>query len=158
MKVRQPVSIEELSRDLSMGSERLASLNEVDADHRFDRGEWLVVPVQQTRSIKLLASVDTSELRRTPPLQSPPPLQSKGVVRLGDTVMAIAQRYGLTMAELLKLNPGLQTARLVAGNEVQLVQGRTGTTAGGAGAEALHQRWAQLAPDSWPRHGEQQLR
>ncbi|MBE9173597.1 peptidoglycan DD-metalloendopeptidase family protein [Cyanobium sp. LEGE 06143] len=122
VKVRQPVSIDELSRDLSMGSERLANLNDVDTDHRFDRGEWLVVPAQQTRAVKLLASVDTSELRRTPPLQSPPPLQSKGVVRLGDTVMAIAQRYGLTMAELLKLNPGMQTARLVAGNEVKLVQ------------------------------------
>jgi murein DD-endopeptidase MepM/ murein hydrolase activator NlpD len=122
VKVRQPVSLEELSSQLSVQEERLAKLNDVDEDHRFDRGDWLVVPAQQTRQVKLLAAIDTSELRRTPPLQAPPPVQAKGEVRLGDTVFKIAQRYGLTMAELLRLNPGMQTARLVAGTEVQLVQ------------------------------------
>jgi murein DD-endopeptidase MepM/ murein hydrolase activator NlpD len=122
VKVRHPVSVNELSRDLRIRPDRLATLNDVAADHEFNRGDWLVVPSQQTRAVKLLAAVDTTELRRTPPLQAPPPVQSTGVVRLGDTVMKIAQRYGLTMAELLRLNPGLQTARLVAGNEVQLVQ------------------------------------
>jgi murein DD-endopeptidase MepM/ murein hydrolase activator NlpD len=122
VKVRRSVSLDELSRDLSIQPDRLANLNDVASDHEFNRGDWLVVPSQQTRAVKLLAAVDTTELRRTPPLQAPPPVQATGVVRLGDTVMKIAQRYGLTMAELLRLNPGLQTARLVAGNEVQLVQ------------------------------------
>jgi murein DD-endopeptidase MepM/ murein hydrolase activator NlpD len=120
--VRRPVSIEELSSQLSLQEERLAKLNDVDEDHRFERGDWLVVPSQQTRYIKMLAAIDTSDLRRSPPLQAPPPVEARGEVRLGDTVFKIAQRYGLTMAELLRLNPGMQTARLVAGTEVQLVQ------------------------------------
>ncbi|MDH4405989.1 MAG: LysM domain-containing protein [Cyanobium sp. D14.bin.5] len=46
----------------------------------------------------------------------------QAVVRLGDTVVKIAQRYGLTLKELLRLNPGLETARLVVGTQVVLAQ------------------------------------
>ena len=44
----------------------------------------------------------------------------RGVVRLGDTLLTIAQRYGLTLQELLRLNPGLDTARLVVGTQIRL--------------------------------------
>ncbi|TVS06210.1 MAG: M23 family metallopeptidase [Cyanobium sp. PLM2.Bin73] len=71
----------------------------------------------------LVASLGSSDSRSSPPPPSaPPPVQSKGVVRLGDTLLQIAQRYGITMQELLRFNPGLDTARLVAGTEIQLVQ------------------------------------
>ena len=68
-----------------------------------------------------VASLDRRELRHTPPLQPPPPLEESGVVRIGDTLFKIAQRYGLTLSELLRLNPGLETARLVVGAPVRLV-------------------------------------
>jgi LysM repeat protein len=71
----------------------------------------------------LVTTLGSSDSRSTlPPPSAPPPVQSKGVVRLGDTLLQIAQRYGITMQELLRFNPGLDTARLVAGTEIQLVQ------------------------------------
>jgi LysM repeat protein len=44
------------------------------------------------------------------------------MVRFGDTLFKIAERYGLTMAELLRLNPGLETARLMVGSQVRVAQ------------------------------------
>ena len=68
-----------------------------------------------------VASLDSRELRYGLPIQPPPPPQEAGVVRIGDTLFKIAQRYGLTLSELLRLNPGLETARLVVGAPVRLV-------------------------------------
>ena len=128
VKVRQPISVEELSSSLKLDEERLAKLNDVNEDHHFRQGDWLVVPSQQSRQIKQLAAIDTSELRRTPPLHSLPPVEERAIVRFGDTVVKIAQRYGLTLQELLRLNPGLETARLVVGSQVRLAQASSGRT------------------------------
>ncbi len=122
VRVRSAISNEDLASRLSITEENLARLNDVNEDHRYDSGDWLVLPSQKVRSAKQLASLDTSDLRRTPPLQAPPPLEDSAVVRFGDTVFKIAQRYGLTLSELLRLNPGMETARLVAGSPVRLVQ------------------------------------
>jgi murein DD-endopeptidase MepM/ murein hydrolase activator NlpD len=142
VRIRQPVTIENLSESLLVPEEKLAKLNDVSLDHEFRQGDWLVIPSKQSRQVKQLAAIDTSELRRTPPLQSLPPLEERGVVRIGDSLVKLAQRYGLTLQELLRLNPGLETARLVAGTQVQLVQSAPGrsrmvlglkpTTSGGA--------------------------
>lgn len=122
LRVRSAVSNEELASSLAIPEERLAQLNDVNEDHRYDSGDWLVLPTRKLPSAKQLAALDTSEPRRTPPLQAPPPLQDSTVVRFGDTVFKIAQRYGITLSELLRLNPGLETARLVVGSPVRLVQ------------------------------------
>ena len=122
VKVRQPISIEELSIYLKLDETLLARLNNVNEDHHFRQGDWLVVPSLQTRQIKQLAAIDTNAMRRTPPLQSLPPTEERAVVRFGDTVAKIAQRYGLTLQELLRLNPGLETARLVVGMQVRLAE------------------------------------
>jgi len=66
------------------------------------------------------------EIPRRPSLQPPPATTVSTVVRLGDTLLKIAQRYGLTMGELLQLNPGLETARLVVGSQVQVVRSAPG--------------------------------
>lgn len=140
--VRQQISVESLSTSLQVPEERLARLNDVSLDHEFRQGDWLVIPSQRTRDVKQLAAVDTSQLRRTPPLQTLPPLESQGVVRFGDTLVKLAQRYGLTLQELLRLNPGIETARLVAGTQIRLANSAPGrsrmvlglkpTTSGGA--------------------------
>lgn len=122
VKVRLPISIEELSSYLKLDKERLAKLNDVNEDHHFPPGAWLVVPSQQSRQIKQLAAKDTSELRRTPPLHSITQVEERAIVRFGDTVAKIAQRYGLTLQELLRLNPGFETARLVVGSPIRLAQ------------------------------------
>lgn len=126
VRVRQPIALEELARQLDLNESRLANLNEVDEDHQFGDGDWLVVPSQQSRQVKLLASLDTTELRRSAPLQQPPPAQDTGIVRVGDTLARIAHRYGLTLHELIRLNPGLEAARLIAGTQIRLAQAGTG--------------------------------
>ena len=122
VKVRSSVSIEELATALSQDESRLAKLNDVDEDHQFQSGDWLVLPSQSSRQVKQLASVDTSELRRTPPLEALPEPQETARVRFGDNLVKIAQRYNLTLAELLRLNPGLEAARLVVGTQIRTAQ------------------------------------
>ncbi|WP_254940231.1 M23 family metallopeptidase [Cyanobium sp. Morenito 9A2] len=126
IKVRSDVTVEELSQQLDVNETRLAKLNEVDEDHSFKPGDWLVVPSQQSRKAKLLASLDTSELRRNPPIQSPPPVEESASVRFGDNLLKIAQRYGLTPQEILRFNPGLEAARLVVGTQLRLAQSAPG--------------------------------
>jgi murein DD-endopeptidase MepM/ murein hydrolase activator NlpD len=126
IQVRQPVNIEELSSQLSLDETRLARLNDVDEDHQFVGGDWLAVPPQRSQALGQLASLDSSELRSSPPLVAPPPVSSNGVVRFGDSLRKIAQRYGLSLAELLRLNPGLETARLVVGSQVRVAQSAPG--------------------------------
>ena len=128
VKVRQPISVEELSSSLRIDKDLIARLNDVNEDHHFRQGDWLVVPSQQLRQIKQLAAIDTSELRRTPPLQPLDPVEDRAFVRFGDTVLKIAQRYGLTLQELLSLNPGLETSRLVVGSQIRLTESSPGRT------------------------------
>lgn len=121
--VIESVTIEELSSALSIDETRLARLNQVDEDHRFDKGEWVALPSRDVRALSQIASLDAGAARSVPPQQVRRiPLTSAGVIRFGDTVAEIARRYGMTIAELLRLNPGLETARLVVGSQVRLAQ------------------------------------
>ena len=79
----------------------------------------LVQSLGQSKIAELIA-LDPDPSRRSP--MEPPPVPASAVVRFGDTLLKISQRYGLTIAELLRLNPGLDTARLVVGSQVQVVQ------------------------------------
>jgi murein DD-endopeptidase MepM/ murein hydrolase activator NlpD len=123
VKVKQSTTIEELSSQLRLDETQLAKLNRVDEDHRFNPGDLLALPANQSVPLDRIASLDPNGTRLAHPLPSaPPPSVGAGVVRFGDTLLLIAQRYGLTLAELLRLNPGLETARLVVGSQVQLAQ------------------------------------
>ena len=120
VRVRQPAGLPALAQLLNLPQAKLASLNDVQADHDFDQGDWLVLPAQKVRLAKLLPEIDSSDLRRSPPLHQLPPMEPNGVVRLGDSLRRIALRYGVTLQELVKLNPGLETARLVVGTPIRL--------------------------------------
>ena len=112
VKVKQSTTIEELSSQLRLDETQLAKLNRVDEDHRFNPGDLLALPANQSVPLDRIASLDPNGTRLAHPLPSaPPPSVGAGVVRFGDTLLLIAQRYGLTLAELLRLNPGLETAR-----------------------------------------------
>ncbi|MCP9809091.1 M23 family metallopeptidase [Cyanobium sp. HWJ4-Hawea] len=126
VKVTQPLGIEDLSLRLRLSASKLAELNEVLPDHRFNPGDWLVVPAKQSAQIRRLVSVDSSELRRTPPLAELPPVEEGPVVRLGDNLKKIAIRYGVTLQQLLQLNPSLDTAKLVVGSEIKIAQAYPG--------------------------------
>ena len=123
VSVTQSVTIEELASRLSVDETRLARLNTVDEDHRFGKGDWVALPSREMAALSQIASLDPTSARAVPPQQVlRVPLTSSGVIRLGDTIAEIASRYGMTIAELLRLNPGLETARLVVGSQVRLAQ------------------------------------
>ena len=151
VKVRSSISVEELSSSLKLDKDLIARLNDVGEDHHFRQGDWLVVPSQQFRQIKQLAAIDISELRRTPPLQSLASMEERAVVRFGDTVVKLAQRYGLTLQELLRLNPGLETARLVVGSQIRLSESSPGRT-----RMVLGQKPTSTGGTSWPELPEYQ--
>jgi LysM repeat protein len=77
-----------------------------------------VAPVERAAQSQNVDEIEISRRSLRPP-QLP---TTTTVVRLGDTLLKIAQRYGLTIGELLQLNPGLETPRLVVGSEVQVVR------------------------------------
>ncbi|MEB3275402.1 MAG: peptidoglycan DD-metalloendopeptidase family protein [Cyanobacteriota bacterium] len=122
VRLRQPLGLDALSQLLRLSESKLASLNDVRSDHSFEKGDWLVLPSNQVRLARLLPELDTTELKRTPPLRDLPPVESNSVVRLGDTLRKIATRYGMTLQDLLRQNPGIETARLVVGAPIRVVQ------------------------------------
>lgn len=126
--VRQTVTIEELSLHLSEDETRLARLNATNEDHRFQPGDWLAVPSAKSSEVARVASLDLSGLRSSLPVMAPPPVAAlnAGMVRMGDTLMTLAQRYGLTLADLLRLNPELETSRLVVGSLVRVAPSPVG--------------------------------
>ena len=130
VQVSRPISNEDLASQLGVDESLLARLNETDEDHRYLTGDWLALPSRMADQATRIASLDAKALRQTLPLQSPPPVTSPSarstVVRFGDTLVKIAQRYGMTLSELLSLNPGLETARLVVGSQVHVAQSSPG--------------------------------
>ena len=123
VRVREPVALSILSGKLKVSDQRLAELNDVEFDHQFRQGDWLIVPAKQASRTKWVGALDSTELRRSPPLQELPPLEDGGpVVRLGDTVKKVAQRYGMTLQQLIQLNPGLDTAKLAVGSQINVAQ------------------------------------
>jgi hypothetical protein len=120
VRVRSEISLEELASQLRVQKTPLAKLNDVNEDHSFCRGDWLVLPSSKASTAKQLASLDTSELRRSAPLNEPQPVESTGVVRFGDNLVKLAQRYRLSIQDLLRLNPGLEAARLVEGSQIRV--------------------------------------
>ena len=94
----------------------------------FDRQpDRMLDPLERSRAGALLA-LDPTASRRSAPVNPPPPVASSAVVRFGDTLLKISQRYGLSIAELLRLNPGLDTARLVAGSQIQVAHSAPGSS------------------------------
>ena len=119
-KVRIGITIEDLASQLRIQPDALADLNDVEAEHRLRVGDWVVLPALKAERAKQIASLDASGLRRSAPLTTPPPLESTGVVRLGDNLRKLALRYGMSLQDLLRQNPGLQAADLVAGTQIRV--------------------------------------
>jgi murein DD-endopeptidase MepM/ murein hydrolase activator NlpD len=119
-KVRIGISIGDLASQLRIQPDVLVDLNDVEAEHRFRGGDWVVLPAQKAERARQLSTLDASELRRSAPLTTPPPLESIGVVRLGDNLRKLALRYGMSLQDLLRQNPGLQAADLVAGTQIRV--------------------------------------
>ncbi|MCX5951566.1 MAG: M23 family metallopeptidase [Cyanobacteria bacterium] len=58
-----------------------------------------------------------------PPASAPTaPRGSRGLVRSGDTLLSVAQRYGMTVSDLVRLNPGVESASLTPGVQLKVAQ------------------------------------
>ena len=58
-----------------------------------------------------------------PPASEPAaPRSSRGLVRSGDTLLSVAQRYGMTVSDLVRLNPGVESASLTPGVQLRVAQ------------------------------------
>ncbi|WP_255476176.1 LysM domain-containing protein [Synechococcus sp. BSF8S] len=124
VRVRTDITLAELASQLRVQETTLAKLNDVNEDHGFSPGDWVVLPSQKASAAKQLASLDTSELRRSAPRIEPLPVEGTGVVRFGDNLVKLAQRYRLSIQDLLRLNPGLEAARLVEGRQIRVARAR----------------------------------
>ncbi|MFM7731910.1 MAG: peptidoglycan DD-metalloendopeptidase family protein [Cyanobium sp.] len=127
--VRQTVSIEELSQQLSEDESNLARLNATNEDHHFQPGEWLVLPSGKSDQAQRVAALDGSGLRIRPRTEDTTVASAvgplMGTVRIGDNLRSLAKRYGLSPSDLLRFNPELNTSTLVVGSLVRLTSAGT---------------------------------
>lgn len=84
------------------------------------------------------------------------------VVRRGDTLAAIAQRYEVSLNDIARLNPNLQPRRLAVGELVYLPENASNASNKGASARhaALHNNESpiiSITPAHGPRNGEIRL-
>ena len=121
VKARQAITLKHLSRQIEIEESLLTKLNGVSEHHVFGRREWVVLPTSSIRKAKMVSAVDTTELRRTPPLAEPPVPTGTPRIQRGDNTLAkVAQRYNISIQKLLKLNPGLRGAQLVLGTPLRI--------------------------------------
>ena len=97
IQVRAEVSLDELAQQLRIQETPLARMNDVNEDHRFSQGDWLVIPGRDANRARSVAALDPEQIRRSAPLSELPPLESTGVVRFGDSLIKLAKRYNLTI-------------------------------------------------------------
>lgn len=122
VRVRFDVTLEQLAQQLELSSERLAQLNDTDPTHRFSSNDWIALPLRAEYTLHLVAALDESKIRRTPPSRAAPE-QEAVVARFGDNLAKIASRYELSLAQLVRLNPDMSPlARLAVDTPVKLAQ------------------------------------
>lgn len=126
LQVRGDVSVEALASRLRVDESGLARINNVDEDHQFRDGERVAIPTAGATPQLLLAAADPQTKQAQ---ASGSELPSRpAVVQIGDTLLKLAQRHGLTPSDLLRLNPGLDAARLVVGTQIRVAQAVPGRT------------------------------
>jgi len=121
-------SLKALADDLSLSFETLKSLNEATDNLQLKKGSWVVIPEINRRLIALSAHLNSKQIKTTAPLTAPPAAVDLVKVSNGDSVSSIASRYGLTIADMRKLNPGVNLARLVIGSNIRVAKAAPGTT------------------------------
>jgi murein DD-endopeptidase MepM/ murein hydrolase activator NlpD len=125
---RLPFDYRQLSARIAVERARVARLQSGDpGGGSAIEAEPLVDPVRPSGDPSTVASLEASQLRRGPSGGQPSP-SFNAVVRFGDTLFKIAERYGITLSELLRLNPGMETARLVVGTQIRVAQSSPGRT------------------------------
>ncbi|MGC6482423.1 MAG: peptidoglycan DD-metalloendopeptidase family protein [Synechococcus sp.] len=120
VRLVKDVQTSELAAELNLSLKSLKTLNDLTADVTLKKGRWVVLPKTDDRRLKLSAFLDTTRVKTTAPLVAPPAAHNVVKVTSGDSLSAIANRHGLSLAELRRLNPGVNLARLVIGSELRV--------------------------------------
>lgn len=94
--------------------------------------------VANTADVPLAISRPTESLvpELEPKTVSDPGTVTKYTVKSGDTLTAIAKKYGITLAELIKANPQIKNPDLIKVGEVINIPGKNQTPVAGTGADA----------------------
>jgi LysM repeat protein len=79
-----------------------------------------VEPTQAQAQIATAEGLNWQPLFPQPASAPPAPRGNRGLVRSGDTVLSVAQRYGMTVSDLLRLNPGVEMASLTPGIQLRV--------------------------------------
>ena len=122
LKVKQAISIDEIANAIGLSTERIAAINEVPKNHKFKEGDWFATPRDLMRKIENMPFIDQSNQVSKNPPQHPAPLEEFVLARSNDSLDEIAKRSGVPIAEILRLNPGLESARLVVGSLIRVRQ------------------------------------
>jgi len=77
-------------------------------------------PTQAQAQIATAEGLNWQPLFPQPASAPPAPRGNRGLVRSGDTVLSVAQRYGMTVSDLLRLNPGVEMASLTPGIQLRV--------------------------------------
>lgn len=77
-------------------------------------------PTQAQAEVASAEGLNWQPLYPQPASAPTAPRGSRGLVRSGDTVLSVAQRYGMTVSDLLRLNPGVEMASLTPGIQLRV--------------------------------------
>lgn len=125
VQVRGAATLASLSQTLKVSSARLALINDVDEDHTFSRGDWLVIPARSLRLVPRTVALDSRQTRRSVPLIDPPALESSLAERPANAaspLLRAVQSIGPVVNEVLRQSPGDETAKLFSGQGGQPAQ------------------------------------
>ena len=120
-------TLKSIADDLSLSIDSLKKLNDAPNDLELKKGSWVVLPDINRRLIALSAHLNSSKVQDSAPLTPPPSAVEVVKVGNGDSVSKIASRYGLTITEMRKLNPGVNLARLVIGSNLRVAKAAPGS-------------------------------
>ena len=124
LKVKQAISIDEIANAIGLSTERIAAINEVPKNHKFKEGDWFAIPRDLMRKIENMPFIDQSNQVSKNPPQHPAPLEEFVLARSNDSLDEIAKRSGVPIAEIMSMNPGLESAKLIVGTEIRVRQSK----------------------------------
>ena len=90
------------------------------------------------------------QIRTSEPLTAPPAAVEGVEDANGDSVASIASRYGLTIADIRNLNPGVNLARLALGTKNRIATAAPATTFVLRPVVSVGASWADLPPAAPP--------
>lgn len=113
--VQEKETVYSISRKYKVSEEEIYRLNP-GAEYGIRIGEQLKIPIPSKENHKADPSKKGTQ-------EASPAKGIQHIVETGDTLYAIARRYGTTVPAILKLNPGLNADHIEAGKIIIIAQG-----------------------------------